>query len=152
MLKRSLIAAAALLMLAGAVNAGEIKTHNWPCEFIFQEITQIPVTMDIGFWVRIKNQANLKIKLVQVEGSVHNFSGCTNMTVETNFPIELRCTITPTGAVGGNYGCTVNPNEVQPPGGTVQVCATLNNADLGGQPGGTKNVQVATVKILVKPL
>jgi len=152
MLKRSLIAVAALLMLAGAVQAGEIKTHNWPCEFIYQEITQIPVTMDIGFWVRIKDQNKLGIKLSQKEGSVHDFAGCTNMVVETNFAITLKCSITATGAVGGKYSCSVDPAEVQPPGATVKVCAELKDADLGAQAGGTKNVKVANVKILVKPL
>jgi hypothetical protein len=149
MLKRSLIAVAAVAVLASIAPAGEIKIHNWPCAFIPQEIAEIPVVMDIGYWVRIKDQDKLKIKLNQI--SVHEYEGCTDMKVECNFDITLSCSISPTGAVGGKYSCSLNGADVNAPGGTVQVCAKLKDANLGDQPGGSKNVKVATVKISVVP-
>ncbi len=149
MLKRSLIAVAAVAVLASIAPAGEIKLHNWPTKFVPQEIATIPVVMDVGFWVRIKDQDKLKIKLNQV--SVHEYSGCTNMTVQCNFDLSLSCSIAATGAVGGKYSCSLSPADVAAPGGTVEVCATLKDANLGDQPGGSKNVNVATVTIKVVP-
>jgi len=149
MLKRSLIAVAAVAVLASIAPAGEIKLHNWPTKFIPQEIAEIPVVMDVGFWVRIKDQDKLKIKLNQVD--IHTYSGCTDMVVQCNFDLTLSCSISPTGEVGGKYSCSINGADIFAPGGTAEVCATLKEANLGDQPGGSKNVKVATVKISVVP-
>ena len=155
MLKRSILAVAVVALLAVGVQAGEIKTHEWPCQFVSLEITSIPVVMDIGYYVRIKDQDKLKIKLAQKSNSIHSFEGCTNMVVESNFALVLSASISKTGAVAGDYGVSLDPSGTinTPPvkSTVVHVCATLDNADLTGQPAGTKDVQVATVKIKVKP-
>lgn len=151
MLKRSLIAVAVVALLAVGVQAGEIKTHEWPCTFVALEITSIPVTMDIGYYIKIKDQDKLKIKLVQSETDIHAFKGCTNMTVESNFAAVLSCSISKTGAIDGDYSCSVDPANVGVGSTSVKVCAELKNANLTGQNAGTKDVQVATVKIKVKP-
>ena len=157
MLKRSLLAVAVVALLAVGVQAGEIKTHEWPCQFIALEITSIPVVMDIGYYVRIKDQDKLKIKLVQDEQDIHKFRGCTTMTVESNFALVLEASISKTGAIDGTYAVDMDPAAgTSINGGTVtssqvKVCATLTKAVLTGQQAGTKDVQVATVKIKVKP-
>lgn len=150
-MKGCLITAAVIAILAVGVQAGEIKTHEWPCQFIALEITSIPVVMDVGYYVRIKNQDSLRIKLVQDEQDIHRFKGCTNMSVESNFALTLSCTISKTGAIDGSYSCTLDPTNCNAGSTSVQVCATLTNANLTGQAAGTKDVQVATVKIKVKP-
>jgi len=142
---------AVVALLAVSVQAGEIKLHNWPCTFVSVEITSIPVVMDVGYWVKIKDQDKLKIKLVQDETDIHKFKGCVDMVVENNFNIVLSCSISATGAVPGDYSCSVDPANVPAGGGTVKVCATLTKADLSKTPGNSKDVQVATVKIKVKP-
>ncbi len=152
MMKGFVTSAAILAILATGVQAGEIKTHEWPCQFVALEITTIPVVMDIGYFVRIKNQSSLKIKLVQDEQDIHKFKGCTDMSVESNFNLTLSASISKTGAIDGNYSVTVDPTDCNSGNTTVKVCATLSNANLTGQPAGTKDVQVATVKIRVKPL
>jgi hypothetical protein len=151
MMKGCLTTAALIAILAVGAQAGEIKTHEWPCQFVALEITSIPVVMDVGYYVRIKNQESLRIKLVQDETDIHKFKGCTNMTVESNFNLALSCSISKTGAIDGSYSCSVDPTNCNAGSTTVQVCATLTNANLTGQPAGTKDVQVATVKIKVKP-
>jgi hypothetical protein len=151
MLKRSSVAVVAALLLAASAQAGEIKIHEWPVQFVFVEITAIPVVMDVGYWVKIKDQDKLKIKLVQDEQDIHKFKGCTDMVVESNFNLLLSCSITATGAVPGDYSCSVDPANVPLGGAAVKVCATLTNADLSKTPGNSKDVQVATVKIKVKP-
>lgn len=151
MMKGCLTTAAILAILAVGAQAGEIKTHEWPCQFVALEITSIPVVMDVGYFVRIKNQDSLRIKLVQDEQDIHMFKGCTDMTVESNFDLTLSASIAKTGAIDGSYSVSLNPTDCNAGSTTVQVCATLKNANLTGQPAGTKDVQVATVKIKVKP-
>jgi hypothetical protein len=152
MLKRSLLAVAVIALLAVGVQAGEIKTHDWPCSFVSLEITSIPVVMDIGYYVRIKDQDKLTIKLVQDELDIHKFKGCTDMVIESNFNLVLSASISKTGAVGGDYAVSLDPGTANAGSTTVKVCATLTNADLSN-PANTpgKTVQVATVKIKVKP-
>jgi len=148
-MKRSLFAVAVVAMLAAGVQGGEIKIHDWPCAFIAQEVTTIPVVMDVGYWIKIKDQDKLKIKLQQK--SIHEYEGCTNMVVETNVNITLSCSISATGAVPGKWSCSVSPADVNAPGGTVSVCAKVKEADLSKTAGGSKNVHVATVSIKVVP-
>jgi hypothetical protein len=134
-MKKVLFAVAAVAMLTMAAQAGEIKYHEWPVTFVPQEITTIPVTMDVGYWIRIKDQGDLKIKLGQQ--SIHTYYGCTNMVGNPVVP--------------GDYSSSVSPANVDAPGGTVAVCAKLENADLSKVAGGTKNVHVANVTIKVVP-
>ena len=149
MLKKSLFVVAAVALLAVAAQAGEIKIHNWPMTFIAQEVTDIPVVMDVGYWVAIKDQDSLQIELVQQ--SIHTYQGSTDMTVECNFNITLSCSIAATGAISGSYGCGISPADIDAPGGVATVTATLTDANLGGTPGGSQNVHVATVTIMVVP-
>jgi len=150
-MKRSVVVGAVAALLAAVVQAGEIKTHDWPTQFVPLEITSIPVVMDIGYYIRIKDQDKLRIKLVQDELNIHTFKGCVDMVVESNFNFVLSASITKTGAVAGDYSVTIDPTTGQSGSTTVKVCAELKNAELTGQLAGTKDVQVATVKIKVKP-
>jgi hypothetical protein len=153
-MKKQLFAVAAVVLMAVFAQAGEIKYHEWPCAPVAQEITTIPVVMDIGFWVRIKDQDKLKITLSQ--NSIHSYSGCTSMTVETNSCLTFSCSISKvtvdgSAVVPGDYSCSVSPANIDAPGGTLTACATITNADLSRVPGGTKGVHVANVTIRVVP-
>jgi len=153
-MKKLFCAIAAALWMAVSAHAGEIKYHEWPMAPIPQEITTIPVTMDVGYWIRIKDQGNLKIKLAQ--DSIHTYSGCTSVVVETNssltFSVSIaRVTKDGNPVVPGDYSASVSPANVDAPGGTLSVCAKLQNADLSKVPGGTKNVHVANVTVRVVP-
>ncbi len=149
-MKKALFAVAAVALLAVSAQAGEIKTYNWPSTLTPLELTTIPVTMDIGYWIRVKDQDKLKIKMVQ-QPTISNYKGCTNMVVECNVNIHLSCSITSTGEVGGDYSCSITNPDVAKPGATVEVCAELKNANLKDVAGGTKDKQVATVLIKVVP-
>jgi len=151
MLKRSVLTVAVVTLLAVGAQAGEIKLHTWPTQFVSVEVTSIPVVMDVGFWVRIKDQDKLRIKLIQDEADIHKFKGCTDMVVENNFNLVLSVSISATGAVPGDYSASIDPSNLPAGGGTVKVCATLTKADLSKTPGNSKDVQVATVKVKVKP-
>jgi len=148
-MKKALFAVAAVALLAASVQAGEIKTHTWPCTFTPIQIATIPVKMDVGYWVAIENQGDLVINMAQE--SIHVYSGCTNISVKCNVAVTLSCSITPTGDVPGDYSCSITSPNIPFGGGTTQVCARLENANLSGVPGGTTGKQVASVKISVVP-
>ncbi|MGE5297309.1 MAG: hypothetical protein ACM3VT_20995 [Solirubrobacterales bacterium] len=152
-MKRILIAVATAL-LAVSANAGEIKYHQWPTMPVPQEVTTIPVTMDVGYWIRIKDQGALKIVLTQ--DSIHTYSGCTSMTVETNANVTFSASIAKvlkdgSAVVPGDYTASLSPANINPPGGTLSVCAKLTNADLSKVAGGSKGVHVANVTVKVVP-
>ncbi len=149
MTRTLLLSAAILPLLALSGPAGEIKIHDWPTEYIPQEVATIPVVMDVGYYVQVMDQDKLRIKLQQK--SIREYEGCTDMVVRCNFDLTLSCTIAPTGAVSGDYSCSIAPADLSVPGGTATVCAKLTNANLLGVPGGTANVHVATVTIKVVP-
>jgi hypothetical protein len=149
MLKKSLFVVALVAMLAVMAQAGEIKTHQWPTTYAAVPITEIPVVMDVGYWVKIKDQDKLKIKLNQ--DGIHDYSGCDDMKVQCNFNVILSCSISASGSVPGKYSCSISQPAIDAPGATVDVCATLKEADLSKTPGGTNGIQVATVKISVIP-
>jgi hypothetical protein len=156
-MKKGLLIVAAVLMLAGVAGAGEIKLHVWPCAFIPQDLMTIPVTMDVGFWIRVKSQSKYVIKLSQID--IHTYDGCVTIPVETNFNATLSCSIAAldmnpnkdgTQAIG-KFSCSVDPTNITPGTTNVKVCAHLTDADLSLVTGGTKDVQVATVTVKVVP-
>ena len=149
MLRARLSIVALVIFLASFARAGEIKTHQWPTQFVPVEVASFPVVMDIGFWMEIVNQGDI-IRLHQV--TVHRYEGCIDLRVRTNFPLIMSCVISPTGAVAGTYTASMQNASVTPPNGIVTLCATLTNANLTGQPGGVTNVHVATVTVRVQPL
>jgi hypothetical protein len=150
-MKKVLFAVALVALLTVAAQAGELKYYSWPTGgFIPQEITTIPVVMDVGYWVRIKDQDKLQIKLNQI--NVHEYEGCCDMVVECNMNVTLSASVAALAAVPGKYSISkLDPAGINAPGGTSTVCVKLKEADLSKTPGGSKNVQVATVTIKVVP-
>jgi len=147
-MKKALFAVVALALLASAAQAGEIKTHSWPCTLVPQEVTTVKVTMDVGYWVQVVQQDRV-IKLSQT--GIHNYSGSQKYNIKTNTCLDLSCSITKTGKVGGDYTCGISPNKIAKGNTEVTVSATLSNADLSGVDGGSKDVHVANVTISVVP-
>ena len=148
MLRPSLIAICVAALVTTAAPAGELKFHAWPVAYVPVEVVDIPVVMDVGFWVDIVNQDDV-IKLQQV--SIHRYEGCLDLEVHCNFDLTLNCSIVSTGAIVGKYACSLLDPDIDVPGGTATVCAQLVDADLDGQPGGSRDVHVATVTITVVP-
>lgn len=148
MLRQGLITVCAVALLTTAASAGEVNGRYWPAVYVPLEIVDIPVVMDVGFWVDIVNQDDV-IKLHQV--SIHKYQGCLDLEVRCNFNLTLSCSIVATGTIEGQYSCLMQDPDVDLPGGIATVCAQLEDAQLGGQPGGSKNVHVATITIRVVP-
>jgi hypothetical protein len=148
MLRGRLLVIASVVLLTTAVQGGEVKFHLWPTQFVPLEVASFPVVMDVGFWMEIVNQNDV-IKLQQI--TIHRYQGCIDLKVRCNFKLFLSSTITPTGAVAGTYTANIQNATIFPPYGVAKLCVTLDNANLVGQPGGSKNVHVATVTIKVVP-
>jgi len=153
MLKKSLFAVALVAMLAGMSLAGEIKVHDWPVswQYEYQAVTVIPVTMDIGYWLKIRDQDKLSIHMTQ--DAIQQYSGCTTMKVDCNFDVSLKATIAKDAAgIGGDYSCSVSPNTLVPgKNQPVDVCATLKKADLADATA-KQTITTAHVTISVAPV
>ena len=50
-MKKALFAVAAVALLAVVAQAGEIKYHEWPCDPCPQEVTTVPVWLELPRWV-----------------------------------------------------------------------------------------------------
>jgi len=151
MLKRSLIAVVAVAVLATVAQAGYIKTHDWPTTYVPQELTTIPVFVDVGYYVQVVDQ-NKKIKMHQLTGAPRNFSGSVVIKVKANFNLALSCVINPTGDVtAGSWGCTLEPEFVDS-GVVTDVTVTATATDLHVEDvSANTEVKVANVKISVVP-
>jgi hypothetical protein len=159
MLKKALFVVAVVAILGVVAQAGEIKEEGgWPFTPVYTPVEipdlLIPVKMDIGYWVHIKNQKDLKnngIKMTQ--DSIHTYSGCADVIVECNFKIKLIPEIgAPEGETPiGKFSASFNPAIIEPTGATTSLCATLTEANLKAYTGGTSNVTVAYIKIYVVP-
>lgn len=78
------------------------------------------------------------------------FTGCTNVTLETNFRAQLSVKVTPAAGVGGTWEGSVTPDIVGPGTATVEVCVTVTGLDVSTLPPG-KGMQVASVSIFAVP-
>jgi hypothetical protein len=152
MLKRSLIAVVAVAVLATVAQAGYIKTHDWPTTYVPQELTTIPVYVDVGYFVKVLDQSK-KIKMHQITGKPQDFEGSVVIKVKTNFDLTLIAAINPKGApyTASSWGVNLNPENVNA-GTTTDVTVTASCAGLAIEnvPANTE-AEVATVKISVVP-
>ena len=148
MLRQAWIATLAVALLATAASAGSLQIRSWPIVYFPQEVTTIPVVMDIGFWMDVAIEEE-GLKLLPV--GPRTYKGCVDLTMRSNFNLTLTCSIVSTGVVGGQYSCLPEYAHIDMPGGAVTVCARLDNADIGNRPGGSENVHVATIVIEVIP-
>jgi hypothetical protein len=130
--------------------AGEVKLHNWPVQFRYVplEVTEVPVTMDIGYWIEIVNQ-NKVLKLQQI--SIDEYEGSLDLEVRCNFNLTFVSEIVPNGTVGGTYSSSFVNADIDAPGGIATLSAKLENADISGVPGGLFDVEVASIKVKVVP-
>jgi hypothetical protein len=145
---RRLSALCLLTVMAGSVSAGEVKCLPWPTHFVPVDLTTIPVTMDIGYWVEIVNQSGV-VKLLPVDA--RTYQGRLDLQLRCNFNLTLSCVVASTGAVPGRYTCWFENGNINAPRGTARLYVRLENADLTAQAGGLKDIHVATVTVRVVP-
>jgi hypothetical protein len=146
MFRGRLVIVGLALLVAMTAQAGQVKLHNWPVQFRYvpQEVTTVDVVMDIGYWIQIINQ-NKVLKLQQV--SLDEYEGSLDIQVRCKFVSE----IVPNGTVGGTYSSSFTNADIDAPGGTATLHATLEDADISAVEGGTFDVKVAQIVVKVVP-
>jgi hypothetical protein len=135
-------------------SSAEIKgeSYNWPTTYTAQDVCVIPVTMDVGFWIKVNNAKDLTLKLKQVE--IHKYTGTADVSLNCNVSIKLSVVWTKDASVNlGSYSssASVSPATLDAPGGTATISLTLSNVDLSNLTGGTNCLQVGTVTLKVTP-
>jgi hypothetical protein len=159
MLKKTLIGLVLLTTLGIAIvpaTAGHIKAYTWPCEFKFLDLAEIPVYLDVGLYVEILDQDQLRIKLEQED--IDTYSGCVTFQIKSNFGLILGCYTKDNDAskaMGGSLSCEIKPDVFVPKTlcETVaerEVCVTYDEVAIVHHDFG-KNILVGSVVIQVKP-
>ena len=137
MVKRTLIAVAVVALLATTVNAatnpykhddqGWPGTWTWTADRI--DLCLIPVYMDVGIYVQVKDCHKREILLKQVDCPDGKewpcYHDCEPVEVRSNFPVKLILTKKNPSSVIDKWDAYFDgTNEVGPGGGweTVNVC------------------------------
>lgn len=123
MIKKSLIAIALVAFLAGMVKAADVDPYfgpfkydwkkvpiAWPYEYKTLDICVIPVYMNVGMYVHVKDCDKIKIELVQGncadigripgvdedldDGDFPCYHDCTTFKVRANFEVKLGAKLT----------------------------------------------------------
>jgi len=160
-MKKGLLIVAAVAMLATMAQAGFVKFEQWPCQFIAQDLTSIPVKMVVGYYIKVVDQSKI-ITLTQTTAGQTNYSGCAQIKILANFNGTLTASVVQVDpkVVDGTYAVTLNGVAggtgiaIAPTGSTqfpVDVCVTLSNAALNMAPASTTTIQVASVKLKIVP-
>ncbi len=169
MVKKCLIAIALLAFLATTVQAGDNAENpwkfddHWPWVYLELEICQIPVYMDVGMYVDLKDCGKKEIILKQVTCPAgRNFpcyKGCVNFDIRANFEVKLGTKLYKLGPVIKNWEAKIYlPDEsaedyIIPGDGnyhTRRVCVEAWEAQIWTNAPGDK-VLVGEVAITVKP-
>lgn len=182
MLKKCLFAIAVTALLAVTVQAGTPKSgvpwedsgdwwaykghpYPWPVEYKKVEICRIPIWMEVGYWVEIKDCEDAEILLIQQdclevdrkEGDFPCYKGCTNIRMRTNFEASIDGDVSH-GAIDMSH--KERFNGVEPlilPGGNddwheIEACVIAYKVQLWEftPAAGTKE-EIGYLKVRVKP-
>jgi len=166
MVKKCLIAIALLAFLATTVQAGDDAENpwkfddHWPWVYLELEICQIPVYMDVGMYVDMKDCGKKEIILKQVScdtigkgsGDFPCYKGCVKFQIRANFEVKLNTKLYKIGPVIDGWAASLD-NDIVPGDGNYyerEVCVTAWKAQIWSAAPGDK-VLVGEVAITVKP-
>ena len=166
MVKKCLIAIALLAFLTTTVQAGDDAENpwkfddHWPWVYLELEICQIPVYMDVGMYVDLKDCGKKSIVLKQVScdtigkgsGDFPCYKGCTTVQIRANFEVKLGTKLYTIGDVIKSWAATLSTDIVPGDGNyhDIEVCVTAWKAQIWKAAPGDK-VLVGEVAITVKP-
>ena len=155
MLKKSLIAIAVLAIALPAI-AGDIKVHvPWPKTYVPQEITTIDVILDVGFFIHIKDQDPIKVHQdTTASNPYQTYKGCKTTDVISNFDAKLFGSVKATSAAGGSWSAKFDGSDethVHPGTTSVEICVSGSKVKIDKLQGGSKDVKVAELSIMVLP-
>jgi hypothetical protein len=174
MVKKSLIAIALMGFLATTVMAGDLAQNpwkfddEWPKEVIIiyeeLEICQIPIYMDVGMYVELKDCDKKEIVLVQVPcgdigkggGDFPCYHDCVDVELRANFDVQLGLKLYKIGTVidGDKWTAYFSGADTITGDGnyhTVTICVDAWSANIYSVSPGDK-VLVGEVAVTVMPL
>ena len=160
MKKSVLLGIAVVVLLALPAFAGEKKIEGWQGYWTWfaQPVKDFPIKMKIPWYIEITNEEGWEILLEQVEcaalGPEYSrewpcFRGYNDLQIACNFNCKVTCAVVKT-YIDGNWGCWLNPADIDAPGGTTTARVKLWKADLLSMPAG-ETMHVADVDVYVKP-
>ncbi|MFH1717891.1 MAG: hypothetical protein ABIF19_11105 [Planctomycetota bacterium] len=177
MIKRTLIAIAVVALMASAVQAAGPDPHffdntaikvnienieiGWPYEYKALTICTMPVYMNVGYFVQLKDCSDRKIELKQVDcGDIGKgaddwpcYFDCETIKVRANFEVKLGTDLTKVGPVIDGWSAYYDGGSVVPGDGAyheMKVCVKAWKAKLMNSAPGSK-VKVGELHITVKP-
>jgi len=161
MLKKSLIAIAVLAFVMPVI-AGEVvldsKFHKpWSSHTVYnwQDVQSINVVMDVGYWIEIKYEGDIKVvQDASLGDPFFSYSGCIeNVKVTSNFDATIKAKIEAKSDAGGNWSATVNGTSTYDVvGGYAEVDICVAGKDVHIQNlTQADNIRVALVTIQVVP-
>jgi hypothetical protein len=178
MIKKSLIAIALVAFLATTVQAASpyIKQDwnriwiAWPYEYKALPICTVPVYMNIGNYVQIKDCHKLKLELIQIdcEGLPDDilkgddpskffpcYHDCSTLEIRSNFEVKLGAKLTKIGPVLKDTKVYYdNPGDVVGPSADyikTDLCMYAWKAEIWEATTPANDVHVADIEITVKP-
>jgi hypothetical protein len=172
MLKKCIIAlAVATLMATTVVQAGapapsgSIKRDgDWPWTYKAIDLCTMPVYMDVGHYVQLKECHKREIKLVQVEcdtigrdsGDFPCYSDCEDIEVRSNFPAIFGASLTKIGPILQDTSLYWKDDLNQITGSTgtwekLTICLDAWNAEIWRAAEPAENAIVGELTINVKP-
>lgn len=166
MVKRTLIAIAVVALLTTVVHAADPSLKfddGWPGHWVVDsvDICTIPVYMDVGMYVQVKECNKREIVLKQVDcsaigkgsGDFPCYKDCDNVQIRANMDVKLGLSKAKIGSVLKDWSAYYDGGDVITGNGsyqTVQVCVTAWKTEIWNNSPGDK-VEVGSVTINVKP-
>lgn len=177
MIKKILITIAVVAFLTASVQAidpGYTKKYDsfWPYDYVSVPICLIPVVIDVGYFVQLKDCPDYKIKLTQVpcasigkgSGDFPCYDGCVDIKVRSNFLVKLGANIKNKASFWGDGsaywaspGEGITPDEVPAGPGPSdgwhvrKPCVKAWVVKIWEAPGPADEVTFAHLEITVKP-
>ena len=179
MVKKILFTIAVVTLLAVTVQAadpvffaGAIKDDDmWPFEYIYVDLCTMPILIDVGYFVQVKDCGDRKIKLKQVPcesigkgGKFPCYEDCESIEVRANFEAKLGANVSSSvswfnagnaSAYYGDCGEGCVPDIVPGDGAwhTKKVCVRAWEVSIwnAGEAQGQNEARIGDLTITVKP-
>jgi hypothetical protein len=167
MVKKCIIALAIAALMVTTVHAGDpaIKRDgDWPWEYKAIDLCKMPVYMDVGHYVQLKECHKRELKLVQVDceaigkdgGDFPCYSDCEDIEVRANFPAIFGATLSKIGPVLKDTSVYWKDGINQISGSTgdwekLTICLDAWKAEIYRAAEPAENALVGEVTITVKP-
>jgi len=167
MVKKCIIALAVAALLATAVRADDPaikKDFNWPFTYKAIDLCKMPVYMDIGHFVQMKECNKRELVMAQVDcesigkggGDFPCYDGCEEFEVRANFPAVFGGNLSNKSSVFKEVEVYWKDGDNQINGSTgdwekLTVCVKAWKTEIWKAPEAKKKQKVADLTITVKP-